>query len=304
MEKILITGGAGFIGHNLVESLLDKYEIRILDIFPENDEEIFKEMGVETLKGDIRDKRTAREAVRDCKYVVHLAAQTDVMKSIEDPVFDFETNAYGTLNILNASRENSIEKFVFASSSAVLGEKKPPINEEMAPEPISPYGASKLAGEGYCSAFYNSYGLKTVSLRFANVYGIYSTHKASVIAKFTRRILNGKELIAYGDGTQTRDYINVTDICSAIKLSLEKNVGGEVFQIGTGKETSVLQLIEILKSVSGVDPKVKHKPPRKGEIIRNYIDNSKARKILGFVPKVKLEEGIREVFEWFKKQEL
>ncbi len=304
MDKILITGGAGFIGTNLVNHLLGKYEIRVLDLFPENNEEYFRKLGVEILKGDIRDEKTAREAVKGCKYVVHLAAQTDVIKSVEDPKFDFENNAWGTLNMLNASKENSIEKFVFASSSAALGEKEPPIREDMVPKPISPYGASKLAGEGYCSTFYGSYGLKTVVLRFANVYGIHSTHKTSVIAKFIRRILEGKELVVYGDGTQTRDYINVKDICSAIELSLEKNVGGETFQIGTGKETSILQLIDILKSVSGKELNIRYEPPRKGEILRNYVDNSKAKRALGFNPNINLEQGVMKTFEWFKKQQL
>jgi UDP-glucose 4-epimerase len=175
---------------------------------------------VELVVGDIRNAATAEACCEGMDIVVHLAANTGVLPSVEDPRADMESNVIGTFNMLEASRLKGVQRFIFASSGAPLGEVEPPINEEKAPRPVSPYGAGKLAGEGYCSAYYRTFGLKTVSLRFGNVYGPRSRHKNSVIAKFFKQALNGKTLEIYGDGNQTRDFIYIDDLIQAICLAV------------------------------------------------------------------------------------
>jgi len=241
------------------------------------------------------------EAVSGVKVIVHLAASTGVIDSIQAPGDDFEVNARGTLNLLEAAVEQGVEKFIFASSNAVLGRKEPPLNEHTVPQPLSPYGASKLAGEAYCSAFYASYGLSTVSLRFANVYGPGSGHKTSVVAKWIQQLLAREPLTVYGDGQQTRDFIHVEDICRAIILALEAPLGGEVFQIGTGKETSVLELATLLQQILNCPAEINFVPARRGEVRRSFCDISKAKVILGFEATRSLREGLEETCHWFKQ---
>ncbi len=196
----------------------------------------------------------------------------------------------------------NIRKFVLASSNAALGEQKPPLRENMIPAPVSAYGMSKLSGEALCSAYFHSYGIDAIALRFANVYGPYSTHKSSVVAKFMRRILKREPLIIYGDGRQTRDFVHVHDIVDAIILALNADTVGRVFQIGTGVETSIKDLFEHLGSiVNGYAAKIKYEEARPGEILKNYTDFSKANKFLGFSPRVKLTDGLTELWDWFRK---
>ncbi len=303
--KVLITGGCGFIGANLVEYLLEKkHTVRVFDNFSvgseENLENACRKFDVpELIVGDVRDKEV-EEAVKGVDAVVHLAAHTNVIDSLENPVEDFQVNAIGTFNVLEACRKNGVERFVYASSNAVVGEQVPPINEEKIPAPLSPYGASKLVGEALCSAYYNSYGINTVSLRFSNAYGVYSSHKTSVVAKFIRRAREGKPLVIYGDGEQTRDFIHARDICEAVYLSLNSGNGGEVFQVATGVETRIKDLagkISDLAVSSGYAKlRIDYTDGRKGEIVKNFSDISKARDMLGFKPKIKLEEGLRDIF--------
>lgn len=303
-KLVLITGGCGFIGRNLVDYLLERgWQIRILDNLSVGSAEAVAGRDVELMVGDIRDYEAVTEATRGVTGVVHLAAQTGVIPSVEDPHLDYEINVGGTLNLLRASVENGVERFVFASSNAPVGEQEPPVDETKVPRPLAPYGASKLAGEGYCSAFHGSFGLGTVVLRFANVYGPRSTHKSSVVAKFIRRILNGEPLIIYGDGHQTRDFIHVADLCQAIHLALAGNVSGEVFQIATGKETSVLELVEHLRTnFTAQKFEVQFAEARAGEIFRNYSNIEKARRLLGFAPSVDLGQGLAETSQWFLQE--
>jgi UDP-glucose 4-epimerase len=225
----------------------------------------------------------------------------------------------GTFNVLEAARTNGSERFVFASSNAAVGEQSLPINEEMACQPLSPYGAGKLSGEALCSAYFHSYGLNTVSLRFANVYGPYSEHKTSVVAKFIRRVKDGKPLEIYGDGRQTRDFIHAHDICQAMYLCLtgsqlpsNKSVDilwGSVLQIATAVETKIADLANaVVKSAKsrGLDPpQIVFRNERKGEIKKNYSVIERAKRLLGFCPQVTLEEGLEQVItgtilvEWF-----
>jgi UDP-glucose 4-epimerase len=181
----------------------------------------------------------------------------------------------------------------------------PPINEEKIPAPLSPYGASKLVGEALCSAYYNSYGINTVSLRFSNAYGPYSSHKKSVVAKFVRRAKEGKPLIIYGDGNQTRDFIYVEDICEAMYLSLNSDCSGEVFQVATGVETRINDLARMISDLAvsrGMrKPRIRHEAARRGEILKNYSDVRKIRRLLGFEPKIGLEEGLWKTWSQFFK---
>ncbi|MFO8077021.1 MAG: GDP-mannose 4,6-dehydratase, partial [Thermoplasmatota archaeon] len=243
--------------------------------------------------------------IKDCSHVVHLAAQTDVISSIEDPYNDAETNVMGTINLLNAAKQQNVSCFVQASSAAPLGEQDPPVDENKVPQPLSGYGASKLSCEGYCSAFAASYGLHTVALRFSNVYGPYSYQKGSVIAKFVRQIINHKPVTIYGEGNQTRDFVHASDIAQAIFLSLtnKKLSGFSLFQIGTGVETSINTLYKTIASrfqpTNTATHGPQYEPARPGEIIRNYCDISHAVDLLGFQPRISIEKGIEDTIDWF-----
>ncbi|NQT71173.1 MAG: GDP-mannose 4,6-dehydratase [Chloroflexi bacterium] len=299
--NILITGGCGFVGVNLVKYLSgNDYTITILDNLSTGEKDYIEKLSLEKAPNiiidDIRNEDAVARAVKGMDTVIHLAAQTSVVDSIENPRESWDINVTGTVNLLEACRQNNVERFVFASSNAVAGEQVPPIDEKMIPQPLSPYGASKLTGEALCSAYYHSFGLKTIALRFANLYGPYSDHKTSVIAKFIEWIKAENPFTVFGDGNQTRDFVHVDDISQAIQLSLESQKSqGEVFQIASGKETSINDLIEILSEAVEKQLQVNYKPGRKGEITRNYSDISKARKMLDFEPKIELKEGLKRL---------
>ncbi len=232
--------------------------------------------------GDILDEDLALRAAEGADAIVHLAANTGVMPSIENPRADCMSNVIGTLNYLEAARLNGVGRFVFASSGGTtIGDAEPPIHEEMVPHPVSPYGASKLSGEGYCSAYSGTFGVDTVALRFGNVYGPLSGHKNSVVARFIKRATEGEVLEIYGDGTQTRDFIYVGDLIRAVRLAATvEGVGGEVFQIATSAETTVRELTDrllpVLASAGIGDVEVRNAEARRGEVRRNYADTSKA----------------------------
>ena len=204
--------------------------------------------------------------------------------------------------MLEACREASIHRFVFASSNAPLGRQAPPATEDKAPLPISPYGASKLAGEGYCLAYYGSWGVGTVVLRFANVYGPYSARKSSVVAKFIKDLFATGEITIDGDGQQTRDFVYVGDLCRAILMALESQVGGEVFQIATGVETSILALAAMVQEVAGTSAQMRHGLARQGDMRRNFSAVGKVFSALGWEPQIALREGLELTWCWARKQ--
>lgn len=317
-SRIFITGGAGFIGANLVKCFLDKdrCEITVYDNLSVGSKENLdkaisdskQKVAVKFIKGDILDRRLLEKETKNHNVIIHLAAHTRVIESLKNPEENININSTGTFNVLEAARKNRIKKFMFASSNAAVGEQIPPVNEKMIPKPISPYGASKLFGEALCSAYFNSFRLKTVSLRFANVYGAYSEHKTSVIAKFIKRAKQRKSLEIYGDGNQTRDFIHVSDICQAIYLSLSPYISnsspwGEIYQIATGVETKIIDLAKMVKSLAGKSgfksSEIVFKGARRGDLRKNYSDISKAKQVLSFRPKIKLSEGINETIDWF-----
>ena len=321
----LITGGCGFIGTALIRSLKEdgNHGIRVIDNLtvgnrddlktaadfmekpPESPGPIDPDGPVELVIGDITDAELALRAAEGADVIVHLAANTGVLPSVEDPRGDCQSNVFGTLNFLEAARHNGVGRFVFASSGGtVIGDAEPPIHEEMAPHPVAPYGASKLAGEGYCSAYFQTFDIQTVALRFGNVYGPLSGHKNSVVARFIKRATSGEVLEIYGDGTQTRDYIFIGDLIRAIKLSATTDgVGGETFQIATNAETTVQELtdklIPALAEAGIEDVEVRYTEARRGEVRRNFADTSKAKRLLGWQAETDLDDGLRRTVEWF-----
>src|SRR5918997_1667809 len=323
----LVTGGCGVLGTALIRSLMEEggHSIRVVDNLTVGDrddlataadfvEKSPEDPGpidgpVELVVGDILDEELALRAAEGADAIVHLAANTGVLPSVEDPRGDCRKNVFGTLNYLEAARHDGVGRFVFASSGGtVIGEVEPPIHEEMAPHPVAPYGASKLAGEGYCSAYFQTFDIGTVALRFGNVYGPLSGHKNSVVARFIKRATSGEALEIYGDGTQTRDYIFIGDLIRAIKLSATtEGVGGETFQIATNAETTVRELADKLLPAlteAGIkDVEVRNTDARRGEVRRNFADTSKAKGLLGWQAETDLEEGLRRTVAWFMEKE-
>lgn len=321
-QRWLITGGCGFIGLSLITHLLRNnpaLNIRILDNHSVGTKEDLLEVtsaieqelsvkttGVELVEGDIRDDGTCMKCTEGVDVIVHLAANTGVAPSVENPRYDMETNVAGTFNMLDAARQNNVRKFVFASSGATIGETEPPIREDKVQKPVSPYGASKLAGEAYCSAYFRTFGIKTVALRFGNVYGPLSKHKSSVVAKFLKKAFEGESLEIYGDGSQTRDFIYIDDLIQAIMLAVKTNAGGEAFQIATYKETTVNEIAEkirdLMENEAGIKVTITHGETRLGDVKRNYSDITKAKTVLGFSPEFDLERGLKKTFEYFRSR--
>jgi UDP-glucose 4-epimerase len=304
VRTALVTGGAGFIGSALVRLLAERGDaVRVYDDLSTGSRGHLDGLGAELVEGDVRDLERLKAAAHGCDVVFHLAAGTGVIPSVEDPFVDFDLNARGTLCALSAARDGGARRLVFSSSNAPLGAAAYPASEDKPIAPLSPYGASKAAGEAYCSAFHGSYGLEAVVVRFSNAYGPRSAHKGSVIPMFIRRLLAGEELVVYGDGTQTRDFVYVADLAGGLVVAAEGDgAGGETFQLASGVETSVNDLIALLGEVSGVEPRVRREPPRAGEIMRNYSQIEKARERLGYAPATELEEGLRRTYEWFASE--
>jgi UDP-glucose 4-epimerase len=298
---IAVTGGLGFIGTNLIGPLRKEFggNFRILDNLsnPSGDFEITGD--IELIEGDIRDADSVNKLVEGADAVIHLAAHTRVIDSVTDPALNFAINTIGTFNVLEAMRNNGVKIFVGASTGgAILGEVPPPINEEIAAKPASPYGASKLATEGYCWAYAQSYGIRATSLRFSNIYGPHSRNKASVVAAFIRNIKEKGVVTVYGDGSQTRDYLHVDDLTDGIINAIKNDAVG-VYQLGHGEPTSLNKLIEIFKEVSPSDFDVIYENFRSGELIHTYCDISKAHAEFAFSPKVKLADGVKTTWDWF-----
>lgn len=300
--KLLITGGAGFVGTNLIARLseIGGYDITVVDNESLGHRDHVAEFGVRFIREDILDLDRLREAMKGQEAVIHLAADTRVMDSIADPAHNFRTNVVGTFNVLIAARECGVSRVLGASTGgAILGEARAPVHEEMVARPMSPYGASKLAAEGYMNAFAASYGMHNASLRFSNIYGPRSYHKGSVVAHFFRAILVGKPLVVYGDGSQIRDYLFVADLAEGIHRALAASMQG-VFQLGSNRPTTLNQLIEVMRRVTGRLIEVRYEDFRAGEIHTTWCDVRKARTAFGFAPDTKLEDGLGVTWRWFR----
>lgn len=302
----LITGGAGFIGANLIRALpRTGITLRILDNLSSGRAQDLDSLPVELVVGDIRDRELVNRVMTGVQVVIALAAHTGVVPSVHNPGEDMSVNVGGTLNLLEAAVRHRVERFIFASTGgAIVGDAVPPVHEDMPPRPLSPYGAGKLAGEGYCAAYWGSYGLKTVPLRFSNIYGPFSYHKGSVIAKFFRQVQAGQELTIFGNGGQTRDFLYVGDLCRAILAAVTAELPfGRPIQLGTGLETDLNTLVQLMRQVVGEDlfPPVRYVSSRPGEVHRNFMNISRARKFLDFDPATDLTTGLRKTWQWFQK---
>ncbi|WP_457620664.1 SDR family oxidoreductase [Methanopyrus sp.] len=306
---ILVTGGAGFIGSHVVEELVDRgYDVVVLDNFSMGREENLREVmdDIEIVRADVTDPRAVERTFREYRpeAVIHLAAQVNVRYSMESPFVDARINALGTLNLVSLAAEHNVERFVYASSGgAVYGEPEYlPVDEEHPTRPISNYGVSKLAGECYVRVYAERDGFEYVILRYANVYGPRQDPRgeAGVIPIFLLRAARGEPLTVFGDGEQTRDFVFVEDVARVTAEALERGEG--VYNIGTGRETSVNDVVNAVKAVTGIDVEVVHEKSRPGEVRRIYLDPSRAREELGFEPRVDLEEGIERTWEWIRRK--
>ena len=304
-SKVLVTGGAGFIGSHTVDRLLaEGSEVVVLDDLRsgllENISQHLSEGKFRFVRGDVRDSSLVRDLVGDVDAVIHLAALICVPESIKNPVLTNDANVNGTLNLLKACVDFGIKRFVYASSCAVYGNAKVlPIKEDSPLEPLSPYGVSKLAAEKYVGVFYEVYGLETVCLRYFNVYGprqVYNDY-SGVITKFIDRLTKDFPLVVFGDGEQTRDFVYVQDVVEANILALKKEeAAGKTFNIGTGVATKINQLASALLEITKkTHLKLKHSKPREGDIKHSFADISKSRKKLHYNPKTSLKEGLEEL---------
>lgn len=305
-EKILITGGCGFIGANLIPLLEKKnYKVRVLDNLSRGQQELLSDTSAEIIIADIRDRDAIKNAMEDITMVIHLAAYGSVVESTSDIITNFEINARGTLNMLDAAYTNGVKKFIFASTGgAIVGDAEPPVNELSPSRPKSPYGASKMTGEAYCFAYSGTFKLPTVILRFANIYGPNSAHKTSATTVFCKALLAKKPITIFGDGSASRDFLYVEDLCNGIILALEKDVSpGTVLHLATANETTVKEFVNILLQVSGqLNHPVEYLPARPGEILRNFASFERAAELLGFKPITSIEEGLRKTWNWYASQ--
>jgi len=303
MTNVLITGGAGFIGRHLADYLTrqDDVAVTVIDNESLGDRKHLDLSKVRFIAGDLRNRDELRSALEGQDAVVHLAADTRVIESITDPAHNFESNVVGTFNLLELSRELGVNRIVAASTGgAILGDVEPPVHEQMAPQPTSPYGASKLMLEGYLSAYASSYGMSTCALRFSNIYGPRSFHKGSVVAHFYKQVLAGEKPVVYGDGSQTRDYLYVGDLVEGIWTAVQSQAQG-AYQLGSGSPTTVNQLLDLMRTVTGLELDVVYQDFRAGEVRDTWCQIDKARESFGFDPSTKLEDGLRRTWEWFQE---
>lgn len=310
-KKIFITGGTGFIGKNLINELL-KHDPEHINVFAQNipldlENKFNQNEKVSFIRGDVTTIESIEKWIEPGDIVFHLAAHADVSGAYRDPVLSFKVSALGTVNALKAAINKNVDKFIYISSARVYGDPiYRPIDEKHPLQPKEIYGGAKLAGDIMTSIFHKTYGLNTTILRVFSIYGPWRFPKndtsSGVIPLFVSKIMNNEPLTIMGDGKQTKDFINVHDVIQALMLSAEKNTNGEVFNIGTGKATSINELARIIMDLIPNKSKIIN-IPSKSESVSNVADISKARKYLGYSPIVPLKEGLIEYIEWYKKNE-
>ena len=305
--RVLITGGAGFIGSTVAKELaLKNVEVVVLDNLSSGYRiNIDGHPCIKLVEEDVRDSAAVDAAMADVDAVFHLAASVGNKRSIDQPVNDAEINVIGTLRVLEAARKAGVRKVVMSSSAGIFGELKTlPIREDHPAEPDSPYGASKLCAEKEGLAYAKLYGMEVVCLRYFNVYGPSQRFDAygNVIPIFAFKMLRGEPLTIFGDGEQTRDFVNVRDVVQAnIKAAMTSGVTG-AFNIGSGTRISINALVERLRIASGLNPLVLHGPPRPGDVRDSLADISAARKAFGFEPTASLEDGLAEYIRWVRTE--
>jgi len=307
--KIIITGGAGFIGSNLARKLSENNKVIVIDNLStgqyNNIIDLKKSGKIQFLKGTITDLKFLKQIFKGADYVFHQAAIPSVPRSIKDPVNTNRTNINGTLNVLIASQENNIKKLVYASSSSAYGNTSIlPKKESMYPQPLSPYAVSKLVGEYYCKVFTEIYSLPTASLRYFNVYGPRQDPKseyAAVVPRFITRILKDKKPVIFGDGKQTRDFTYIKDVIYANILAAESKSTG-VFNIGNGNNISINSLANIIMEICGKKLDLKYDDPNPGDVKDSLADISEANQKLGYKPEFDLKKGLEETVKWYQNQ--
>ncbi|MBS3918854.1 MAG: SDR family oxidoreductase [Deltaproteobacteria bacterium] len=312
MSKVLVTGGAGFIGSNLTEALLKSgHQVRVLDNLSTGKREnlVFEEAYpfLEMIEGDICDLITCQKAVEGIEYVFHQAALPSVQRSVEDPMSSNQANVGGTLNILMAARDAGVRRVIYAASSSAYGDTPTlPKKEEMVPNPLSPYALQKFIGEQYCRLFFQLYGLETISLRYFNIFGpkqdpnsIYS----AVIPRFIDALISVRAPVIFGDGEQSRDFTYIDNVVHANLLAMNaERTQGEAVNVACGKRVSLNQLLKILQDIIGSHIPPLYEEPRKGEPRHSLADIKKGKAILNYDPRVGIEEGLRRTVEFFKNK--
>ena len=306
--KILITGSLGFVATNLIFTLSKEKNFTINGVDSGISNSSNKKFTENLCNHNLIDL-AQKNLLTDVDMVIHLAARGNVIESIKDPIMSFNSNFYSTINLLECMKEKNVKNLIFSSTGgALIGNCEPPVSEKSTPRPLSPYGASKMACEGYISSYAESFGIKSVVLRFGNVYGPYSSHKNGVINNWILSALNDKPIIVYGDGQSSRDYIHVKDLCDGIVLAIKylksKNTENfSIFHLAKNEEITLISLAKIISVINGRDLQINYYPNRRGEVYRNFANISKAKSILGFNPKISLNEGIKNIYDWLKINE-
>ncbi len=306
--RVLVTGGAGFIGSNLCDALVARGDdVRVLDNFSSGRRENLARLAgkIDLHEGDLRDRSACARAVEGVALILHEGAVPSVVRSVEDPVTTNDANVMGTMNILDAARRAGVERLVFAASSAAYGETEVlPKVETMTPDPVSPYAVSKLAGEHYLRVFAKLYGMKTVSLRYFNVFGPRQDPKsdyAAVVPRFITSILGGRPPTIYGDGEQSRDFCYIANVVQANLLAASADVHGEVVNIACAERTTLNQLVQIINEECGAALVATHEPPRAGDVRHSLADIGAANRLIGYKPTHMLREGLREAIQHYRK---
>ena len=307
-KRVVVTGGAGFIGSNIAWTLCEENDIVVVDNLSTgslaNIKQLVSDKKIEFVKGSITDLRLMKKTLKGADYVLHQAAIPSVPRSVKDPLLSNEAGITGTLTTLVAARDSDVRKLVFASSSSVYGDTPTlPKHEAMPLGPLSPYAATKAANETYCRLFTELYGLGTVALRYFNVYGPRqdpSSEYAAVIPKFITSALKGKPLVIYGDGKQTRDFTYIQDAILANVLAAQSKATGS-YNVATGDRITVNELASAVIDITGSKSKVKRERPRPGDIKHSLADISRAKAAFGYSPRYSLKKGLRETIDWFAK---
>ncbi|MFO7915860.1 MAG: SDR family oxidoreductase [Candidatus Krumholzibacteriales bacterium] len=311
MSKYLVTGGAGFIGSNIVEELVEMgEEVVVLDDlstgYLDNIEGFMDD--IDLIKGDIRDGEAVRKGMAGVDYVLHQAALASVPRSIDDPVLVNDVNVNGTINILEHARKAGVKRLVYAASSSAYGDSEiSPKNEQLRPRPLSPYAVSKLVGEHYCSVYSNVYGLPTISLRYFNVFGPRQdpgSQYAAVVPIFISSLLEGRTPVIYGDGEQSRDFTFVSNVVRAnILAAKSEGAAGEMMNVACGDQYTVNRLLEIISEYLGSDTEPEFEDPRPGDVKHSLADISKAGRMIDYSVEVSFEEGLRKTIDWYRQNQ-
>jgi UDP-glucose 4-epimerase len=305
--KFLVTGGAGFIGSHLARELANLGEVTILDDLSagkmERIQDLLDSRRAQFVRGNILHRNLLLDLCRGVDCIFHLAANISVSRSMDRPLEIHEVNSTGTLSVLSSGREAGVKKVIFSSSAAVYGDgSASPKLESTYPEPLSPYAASKLAGEFFCDVYRRSFGLPTASLRYFNVYGPAQNPRdeyAAVIPRFIANVLRRRPPVIFGDGNQIRDFVSVRDVVRANILAMQRDAVG-TFNIGTGDGVTIRDLARVIMEIGGLSREPVFEKPRPGDIRKSVADISRAGNVMGYRPRVHLVDGLRETMEWFR----